>query len=740
MAPRRRGLVNALDGGDHRAVIRWLALGALLATAAHADPWADRWTSFLGSAELPEVMAQYRVLDALDGIEDREAGCAKFGASLRRARDAQPFSPALQLAMVRCAAGESARTEALALLGAQRAFLLRDGQGKSVLRPVLVATESDAAALVEGAGWTPLYGRYKVGAPGGSLPFVAIYLDERGVERQLYFDFLRVWQRLDRGQRDARFPAYLDALSAQFLRGADGTRNPAAELANISARLGDGKLELMDASVAIERLALDGHPPAAFEMLPLCLVAQDTACLKSARALVGPLAERGLSEAHLVLALALDVEGDQRAASKHIDRAARRLGQAQADLAYAQLAFSLGERGRTPLARKRLERAALAGQADAAFLQAQLAKPNRQRSWLERAAHAGSPAAAAQLALNAWRAKNAKQAREWMKLAADAGDPAGLALMALVAEVGSNRVPPNLDRAYRYFLRAADAGNAGAMRRLGRAFARGELDRRIDVVEAEGWYLSASVRGNQTAALALGELYLDEHEGLRGKAQDGLRIIEELASGGLVAAKLRLASFLIERNSDGDAERGLKLLGALAEEGQAAASFRLGQIAEFGQAGQEVDASVARAHYRRAATAGHAAARDYLARALYDGRGGPKDRAAALRWWRQAADAGWRPAANSLAWVQCSSRDPAVRDLQAGTRRISDVLGVDRNANYQDTLAACLAASGLLDQAIETQREAIANASDDADISDAQRRAFAQRLALYESGEAWAED
>ena len=81
-----------------------------------------------------------------------------------------------------------------------------------------------------------------------------------------------------------------------------------------------------------------------------------------------------------------------------------------------------------------------------------------------------------------------------------------------------------------------------------------------------------------------------------------------------------------------------------------------------------------------------------------------------------------------------------MRDLQAGTRRISDVLGVDRNANYQDTLAACLAASGLLDQAIETQREAIANASVDADISDAQRRAFAQRLALYESGEAWAED
>lgn len=740
MAPRRRGLVDALDGGDQRAVMRWLAMGALLATAAHADPWADRWGSFLGSAELPAVMAQYRVLDALDGIEDKEEGCAQYGASLRRARDAQPFSPALQLAMVRCAVGEKARTEALALLGAQRAFLLREGRGQSVLRPVLVATESDAAALVEGAGWTPLYGRYKVGAPGGSLPFIAIFLDERGQEKQLYFDFLRVWQRLDRDQPDARFPAYLAALSAQFLRGAEGVRNPAAELANISARLGDGKLELLDASVAIERLALDGYPPAAFEMLPLCLVAQDTACLKSARALVAPLAERGLSEAHLVLALAFDADGDKRAASKHIDHAAKRLGQAQANLAYAQLAFSLGERGRTPLARQCLERAARANLADAAFLQAQLAKPNRQRNWLERAAKAGSPAAAAQLALNAWRAKNAQQARRWMKTAADAGDPAGLALMALVAEVGSNQVVPDLDRAYRYFLRAADAGNAGAMRRLGRAFARGELGRSVDVVEAEGWYLSASVRGNQTAALALGELYLDGHEGLRGSVQDGLRIIEELAGGGLVAARLRLASVLIERNGDGDAERGLKLLVELADEGQAAASFRLGQIAEFGQAGQAADATLARAHYQRAATAGHAAARDYLARALYDGRGGPRDRAAALRWWTQAADAGWRPAANSLAWVQCSSRDPAVRDPQAGTRRISDVLGVDRNANYQDTLAACLAASGLLDQAIETQREAIAQAMEATDISDSQRADFERRLASYLAGEAWEEE
>ncbi len=722
-------------------MIRWLAFGcALLARPAYADPWAERWGQFLVSAELPGVLAQYRILDALAAGGDRDAACAQHGAGLRRARDSLPFSPALQLAMAGCAAGDTARAQAMALLQAQREFLLRDGRGRSALKPIEVVTESDAAALVEGAGWTPLYGRYKVGAAGGSLPFVAIFLDHDGVERQLYFDFMRVWQRLDRDQRDARFPAYLDALTAQFLRGANNARNAAAELADISDRLGSGKIELDDASVAIERLALDGHLPAAFELLPLCLVADDSACLKSARALIEPLAERGLSEAHLVLALAQDRDGQSRAAARHVDHAAKRLGKAQADFAYAQLAFSLGQDGRTPLARQRLERAARAGSPDAAFLQAQVVAPNRLRYWLERAAKAGSAAASAQLALAAWRGKDAATARRWMQLASEAGDPAGLALMALVAEVGSNQVPPDPERAYRYFLRAADAGNAGAMRRLGRAFLKGELGQKIDLVEAEGWLLSASARGNQAAALALGELYLDGHAGLRGDADDGKSIIEELAGGGMLGARLRLASVLVQGGSQTDIDRGMTLMRKLDEEGQTTASFRLGQIAQFGHAGQTIDLSLARSYYLRAAEAGHAAARDYLARLLYAGRGGPRDRQAALRWWQQAADAGWRPAANSLAWVQCSSTDPAVRDLQAGTRRISDVLGKAPSPNHQDTLAACLAASGLFDQAIETQRAAIAGTPGNEDITDAQRSAFERRLALYLKGQVWTED
>jgi hypothetical protein len=717
-------------------VKRWLLAWIALPAVAAADPWQARWEDFLATAELSAVMANYGVLDALGRESDLDRGCAQYAEALRAARDAMPFSPALQLASLRCAPGERAQSEARALLDAQRAFLLRDGRGANALQPVPLAAEVDARALIDGAGWTYLYGRYKVGATSGSLPFVVIYRDQSGIERQLHIDFLRVWQALDRQQPEARFPAYLTALAAQYLR-STADRNPATEMAQITTRVGEGKLEIGDASIALERLALDGHAPAAFELLPICIVAVDSVCLTSARALLKPLAERGLAEAHLVLALDHDQAGESRAAVKRIDQAARLLGRTEADLAYVQLAFSIGPRGRTVLAERRLK-AAARHSGDAAFLLAQQRLPPSERA-VRRAAELGSPAAAAQLALLAWRERDARTARHWMRIAGRAGDPAGLALLALVTEIGSDRAAPDPERAHVYFVRAAQAGNAGAMRRLGRAYERGELGRNKDLAEAEGWYLSASIRGNQTAALALANLYLQSHPSLRGDREDGMRIIEELAKAGHVAAQLRLASVLLPRGG-ADSERALALLIDLDGENIAAASFRLGQIAEFGQAGQSVDYPRALAYYRRAAAAGHAAGRDFLARALYAGRGTERDRRAALRWWSDAAAAGWAPAANALAWVQCTSADPAVRNPLAGARRISDLVSKDRQANYRDTLAACLAASGQMAEAIEVQREVLASAAAEPQVTDGQRAAFAERLKSYEAGQRWTED
>ena len=106
---------------------------------------------------------------------------------------------------------------------------------------------------------------------------------------------------------------------------------------------------------------------------------------------------------------------------------------------------------------------------------------------------------------------------------------------------------------------------------------------------------------------------------------------------------------------------------------------------------------------------------------------------------QKAAAKDHAPAVANLAWVRCSSSDPQVRDPVAGTRLVSSALERRRSANLNDTLAACLAASELYVQAVAVQRETLTLAASEANLDDAQRRAFAERLAQYQRGQPWRE-
>jgi TPR repeat protein len=313
--------------------------------------------------------------------------------------------------------------------------------------------------------------------------------------------------------------------------------------------------------------------------------------------------------------------------------------------------------------------------------------------------------------------------------------------MAIAYDSGKVGLAIDTARALSLYRQAAERGNAGAMRRLGRAYQRAELGLARDMPSAEAWFLSSAVFGNEKAAVELAELYLSGTEGVYGRPEDGYAVIERLAADGMEAARLRLAAaLLLGQGVKANLDAAHKLLLTLEAEGVAAAAFRLAQAYEFGQGGTAIDLVQARAHYAKAAQANFPDGMDYYARALYAGRGGERDRGAAVQWWQRATDAGHRPSRNNLAWVRCSSNDPKVRDPVQGTRLVSAALEQGSSANLEDTLAACLAANGQFEQAIATVQRAIEQASGEADLDEAERAAFARRLALYQRGEAWFED
>ncbi len=763
MASSGRDLDAALDrrrGGELSPATRWLAACLLAPALAGAEGLVVEWDRFVDEARLEEVTRSYAVLTELDpdGSGPSAERCAAHEGLLGEARRINPFSPALQTLAVDCArlAGREALMAAeRTRLDALVAFLMADGRGTLPWRPITVPAEIDSAALLAAAGYEGLYGRYVVGAADGGLPFIVFARrPDSLVESRIHFDFVGLWQGLERKAPEVRFPAYRIGMVDHYLEGAAAVGNGEAELAQITRALGRKDITLAEAIGRIEALALAGSATAAFELLPLCLVdGIDEDCAQNALGLLRPWAERGHAEAMVVLAHAawrrIEGAGGRSAMRLWLARARERMPEGEADLAFAEL--GLGQDRRPRLSGEPVEalrRAVKASEPSAALVLAQLIRSGRVRArngesgdrLVRRAARAGFPDAQAQLGLELLRAQRYAEAWPIVEQAVASNHGAALALMAVGHDSGKVGLPVDPVRALDLYQRAADRGNAGAMRRLGRARLRGELGLTVDLREAEGWLLSGALFGSERAAIELAEIYLEDASGgLLGGPADGYAMLAHLASDGLVRARLQMALALLEgKGVDANPKAALDLLQRLEDEGVGAAAFRLGQIHEFALGGMAADMERARGHYQKGAAAGDVDAMDFLARAQYHGRGGPRERTAAIAGWMSAAERGHPGSGNNLAWVRCSSRDPAIRDAVAGTRLISSVLERSRGANLDDTLAACLAASGQFDQAIARQRQALAGA--DASIDEAGRAAMAERLAAYERGEAWFED
>jgi tetratricopeptide (TPR) repeat protein len=111
-----------------------------------------------------------------------------------------------------------------------------------------------------------------------------------------------------------------------------------------------------------------------------------------------------------------------------------------------------------------------------------------------------------------------------------------------------------------------------------------------------------------------------------------------------------------------------------------------------------------------------------------------------------ARNENYYPVLNNLAWLRATSKNERYRDAQAAIRLAqhaldlanrSGDLGLSRQAEIMDTLAAAYAAGGQFDRAVDLCQESISLAHKNRQNN--LLSAFQERLALYQQGKAFYE-
>ncbi len=207
-------------------------------------------------------------------------------------------------------------------------------------------------------------------------------------------------------------------------------------------------------------------------------------------------------------------------------------------------------------------------------------------------------------------------------------------------------VPRDPERALSWLRKAAAQGDLPAMRTLAAMLLAGEGTPR-NTVAALTWYRLAAERNDPIAMHRLGRLLLRGEEDIAVDLEGAVTWLGEAARRGYLPARIDLADALVARGAPGDAGEAERLyrraraeLERRAETGDAWALEQLGRLHLAGK-GVPANARRAAAYYERALARGRERVRLKLARLYRDGGPDlPPDRAAALRLYTVAADAG----------------------------------------------------------------------------------------------------
>lgn len=327
-------------------------------------------------------------------------------------------------------------------------------------------------------------------------------------------------------------------------------------------------------------------------------------------------------------------------------------------------------------------------------------------------------------------------------------------------------VPADARKAHELYLRAAQQGLAEAQLNAGYLYLSDDgLGR--DLGEARRWLGEAAAAGNTVAMFRLGQAYRRSDAEHPADLAEARRWLQKAAAAGSTEAAMALGFMLRTPNAEAsDLAEARRNLSIAAEAGQPAAQSALAYMLMTGQGG-ETDLSGAMTWYRRAAEAGDASAALGLGWMYEQGLGVPADPEKALAWYARSAERGdvnaqlrlgmhyirtdlpkaidWLARAaqqdnpraqNTLAWLLATTADADARDGSLAVVWAERAVEQDPRPAYIDTLAAAYAEAGRFEDAIATQRRAIAALTPG---DESLRAEFERRLESYEAKNPWRE-
>ena len=290
--------------------------------------------------------------------------------------------------------------------------------------------------------------------------------------------------------------------------------------------------------------------------------------------------------------------------------------------------------------------------------------------------------------------------------------------------------PADVTKARYWLQEAADAGHVDALVQLGRSYRAPYADP-PDVQKALEIYQSAADRGSLDALVALGYIYLGSEAGVPDKSR-ATEYFRQAADRNAPAAQVALGYLDVSDKRYASAKQWFQ---RAVDAKYPAAYAGLGNLYQFGL-GVAADRSRAIALYTDGADLGDVRAQLLLADIELKPPVTEAKAAAALRWLRAAAAQNHPQGLNGVAWLLATSKYDRLRDGANAVIEARKATEISPSATTLDTLAAAYAEIGDFDNAIETQRRAIAAMKPkDKDI----RGELDKHLASYLNHQPWRE-
>lgn len=723
--------------------------GGALAKTSHEVPDAERmWQRFLAEARTQDVYGAFDVLDAVgyEGDAVDPARCEQEEASLKAAVAAAPVSIAIRRAAYLCVDArhdEAGAERELEVLLALSRHALRQAGDPQTAAPIRVVAVRDASALLTSSGMAVRYEYYRQLRPGRYFPQVVVAWDEAAqAERRFYFDFLDSAYAISREHEYYGFPALRAILADAFVEGGvDSDSLAAVDIASVRAAVQES--DPADKVAKVRRAASAGGVQSAMHWLLVCGTSpQYRHCGDGLVDALLPWAEKRQAMHTMALAYAyfdgIGVKRDPRTALTLLDRADRR-SRGEASMEFAALWHVI--HGQQPLPAEigtRLVRTAEAGNRSVRL------------SLIERKLQADKPALdAAELAFLADPAQNPlglgyallaqfhealghkQEVREWAIRAAGRGHADSQAGYGAALVFGEDGLARDAARGRELLVEAAHGGNAWAARYLAQ-----QSTLAGDFGAAEKWLLMPAQAGNVDAIMQLAGLYETGRPDLSGNADRAAEIYGSLAAAGREGAPARRALAAMAASGRGmakDPTRALHWLRVDAEKGDHESEAMLGSYYLRGIGGK-ADESEGERWMRRALKGNAEAAFADYGHWLFYGRNTQQSRAKALEIWSQGEAAGYASAINNYAWALCTSLHDDAYDPRRGAdaaRRMGDPDLM--SPAHLDTVAACHAAVGDFDRAVELQTRAAKQlaAYETEPARDGRTSGYERRLALY---------